>query len=113
MNIFLAALFHGKLISEKSLEQMLPQNNGEYGLGIEKLYFKNPEGYTHGGRIENYFSEYWYFPKEKLGIVTLSNAINIYTEDIQTTLLQFAYGKAPELPDFKRKEINFTEDKKL
>jgi D-alanyl-D-alanine carboxypeptidase len=102
LNVFLSALFNGKLISEKSLEQMLPQNGGEYGLGIEKLYFKNPEGYTHGGRIENYFSEYWYFPKEKLGIVTLSNAINIYTEDIQTTLLQFAYGKTPEVPNFKR-----------
>lgn len=102
LNVFLSALFSEKLISKKSLEQMLPPNNGEYGLGIEKLYFKSPEGYTHGGRIENYFSEYWYFPKEKLGIVTLSNAINIYTEDIQTTLLQFAYGNAPELPNFKK-----------
>lgn len=102
LNVFLSALFNGKLISEKSLEQMLPKNKNEYGLGIEKLPFSNPEGYTHGGRIENYFSEYWYFPKEKLGIVTLSNAINIYTEDIQTTLLQFAYGNAPKLPNFKR-----------
>ena len=102
LNIFLSALFNGKLISEKSLELMLPKNKGEYGLGIEKLPFSNPEGYTHGGRIENYFSEYWYFPKEKLGIVTLSNAINIYSEDIQTTMLQFAYGNAPELPNFKR-----------
>lgn len=102
LNIFISALFNGKLISEKSLEQMLPKNKGEYGLGIEKLPFSNPEGYTHGGRIENYFSEYWYFPKEKLGIVTLSNAINIYTEDIQTTMLKFAYGNTPELPNFKR-----------
>jgi len=102
LNVFLSALFNGKLISEKSLELMLPTNKGEYGMGIEKLPFSSPEGFAHSGRIENYFSEYWYFPKEKLGIVTLSNAINIYTEDIQTTMLQFAYGNAPELPDFKR-----------
>lgn len=102
LNIFLSALFDGKLISEKSLELMLPKNKGEYGLGIEKLPFSSPEGYTHGGRIENYFSDYWYFPKEKLGIVTLSNAINIYSEYIQTTMVQFVYGNAPELPDFNK-----------
>ncbi len=102
LNIFLSALFNGKLISENSLELMLPKNKGEYGLGIEKLPFSSPEGYTHGGRIENYFSDYWYFPKEKLGIVTLSNAINIYSEYIQTTMVEFVYGKAPELPNFKQ-----------
>lgn len=102
LNKFLSGLFNGKLISEKSLGLMLPKNKGEYGMGIEKLPFNSPEGFTHGGRIENYFSEYWYFPKEKLGIVTLSNAINIYTEDIQNTMLQFAYGKAPVLPNFKQ-----------
>ncbi len=102
LNTFLSALFNGKLISAKSLEIMLPKNKGEYGMGIEKLPFGSPEGYTHGGRIENYFSEYWYFPKEKLGIVTLSNSINIELGNIQTALVQYAYGTNPELPNFRR-----------
>lgn len=102
LNIFLSALFNGKLISEKSLELMLPKNKGEYRMGIEKLPFSNPEGYTHGGRIENYFSEYWYFPKEKLGIVILANAVNINTENIQMAMLQYAYGTSPELPNFNK-----------
>lgn len=102
LNLFLSALFNKKLISEESLEIMLPKNGGEYGMGIEKLPFSSPEGYTHGGRIENYFSEYWYFPKEKLGIVTLANAINIYSEDIQMAMLQYAYGTSPELPNFNK-----------
>ena len=102
LNLFLSALFNKKLISEESLEIMLPKNRGEYGMGIEKLSFSNPEGYTHGGRIENYFSEYWYFPKEKLGIVTLANAINIYSEDIQMAMLQYAYNTKPELPNFNK-----------
>lgn len=102
LNIFLSGLFNGKLISEQSLKLMLPKNKGEYGMGIEKLPFNNPEGYTHGGRIENYFSEYWYFPKEKLGIVTLANAVNINTEYIQMAMLQYAYGTSPELPKFNK-----------
>jgi len=102
LNTFLSGLFNGKLISEKSLELMLPKNKGEYGMGIEKLPFNNPEGYTHGGRIENYFSEYWYFPKEKIGIVTLANAVNINTEYIQMVMLQYSYGTSSELPSFNK-----------
>jgi len=102
LNIFLTALFNEKVISAESLGVMLPKYSGEYGMGIEKLTFGNPQGYTHGGRIENYFSEYWYFPKEKLGIVTLANAINIYSEDIQMAMLQYVYGTGPEIPNFNK-----------
>ncbi|WP_293889553.1 MULTISPECIES: serine hydrolase domain-containing protein [unclassified Sphingobacterium] len=70
LNIFLSGLCEGRLISKQNLELMLPENKGEYGMGIEQANFKNPIGYIHGGRIENYFSDYWYFPAEKLGIVT-------------------------------------------
>lgn len=73
---------------------------GEYGLGIEKLPFNNPKGYFHSGRIENFIADYWYFPDEQLGLVTLSIATNINTDDIQMVLLQAAYRNPPELPDF-------------
>lgn len=102
LNKFLSALFDGKIISPESLKMMLPEKNGEYGLGIERLWFKNPQGYVHTGRLENYISEYWYFPKERLGIVMLSNAVNIGTDSIMTNLLQYVFGKAPELTDFNK-----------
>lgn len=102
VNIFLSALFNGKLISPQSLETMLPVTKGAYGMGIQKLDFSSPNGYEHSGRIENYISEYWYFPKEKLGIVTLANAININISEINLVLLQYAYGTKPALPDFNR-----------
>jgi len=104
LNTFLSALFNGKLISEKNLEIMLPKDKGEYGMGIEKLPFDNPIGYTHTGRIENYISAYWYFPREKLGIVTLANAINIYSDYIQMAMLRYAYNMSVELPNFKEIE---------
>lgn len=102
LNRFLSGLFEGKLISKESLVLMLPENKGEYGMGIEKARFKNPTGYIHGGRIENYFSDYWYFPAEKLGIVTLCNAVNIDLSQVQNTLIQYVYGRDPILPDFNK-----------
>ena len=102
INKFIFALFNEKLISKQNLEKMLPIEKGAYGMGIEKLTFDNPVGYTHNGRIENYFSEYLYFPEENLGIVTLSNAININIGMIDITLLKYAYGQQPELSNFNR-----------
>jgi len=79
---------------------MLPVDKGAYGFGIEKLKFDNPMGYAHGGRVENYFSNYWYFPKENVGVVVLANAVNIDVDVISTALLKSAYGTMPELPNF-------------
>ncbi len=104
VNRFLSALFSGRIISRESLVQMLPETPGEYGMGIEKLPFNNPKGYFHSGRIENFIADYWYFPDEQLGLVTLSNATNINTDDIQMVLLQSAYRNQPELPDFDQVE---------
>lgn len=99
LNRFLYSLFHGKIISKQSLETMLPVNKGEYGMGIEKLDL-NPIGFTHGGRVENYISVYWYFPEENLGIVTLANAVNINVSSINNVLTRYAFGIKPEVPDF-------------
>jgi len=115
VNKFLFALFNGKLIQPKTLKTMLPVEKGAYGMGIQKLTFDQPSGYEHGGRVENYFSDYWYFPKENLGIVILSNAININMDAINLVLLKYAYGGMPELPNFNQikdlSEVEFTKIK--
>ncbi|ALL05727.1 hypothetical protein AQ505_09620 [Pedobacter sp. PACM 27299] len=100
LNRFLYSLFHGKIISKQSLDRMLPANQGEYGMGIEKLSVDNPVGFTHTGRVENYISDYWYFPKEDLGVVTLTNAVNISIFNINNILTRYAFGIKPEIPDF-------------
>lgn len=102
VNKFLSALFGGRLISKESLQLMLTAEKGNYGMGIFKLTFDQPEGFEHSGRIENYISDYWYFPGEQLGIVSLANAINIDIETVNMALLQYAYGKTPELTDFNK-----------
>lgn len=100
LNKFLFALFNGKLITPESLKIMLPDEKGTYGMGIIKLSFKNPEGYTHSGRIENYISDYYYFPEENIGIVSLTNAVNINTDEVMNSMLLFLYKQAPELANF-------------
>lgn len=98
---FLYALFNGKIINKENLAVMLPANKGEYGMGIEKLSINNPVGFTHGGRVENYISSYWYFPKENLSVVTLANATNLNVEEINNTLTRYAFGIKPEMMDYE------------
>lgn len=101
LNKFLFALFNGKLITKESLQLMLPEEKGAYGLGIIKLTFKNPEGYHHSGRIENYISDYYYFTAENIGIVSLTNATNINTDEVMSTMLLYLYKQAPELRNYQ------------
>lgn len=95
VNRFISALFMGKIISPESLELMLNIENDEYGLGIETFMLGSLKAFRHTGRIDNYISDYWYFPNEQLGLVTLANATNINTDMVQVAMLQFAFGNAP------------------
>lgn len=101
LNRFLIALFDGKIINKESLKIMLPLNHGEYGMGIIKLQSTKQDIFEHGGRVENYFSDYWYFPNEKLGLVILSNSTNINLDDPLLKMTQYAYGNTVETPDFE------------
>ena len=99
VNKFLTALFNGQIISNESLKLMLPQERGAYGMGILMLNSAT-DIYEHSGRVENYISDYWYFPNEKLGVVVLTNAINIEIGKVVMEMVGFAYGNKPVIPDF-------------
>jgi len=110
VNKFVSALFMGKIISPESLKLMLHIENDEYGLGIEKFMLGDLEVFKHTGRVDNYISDYWYFPKEQLGLVTLANATNINTDLVQLALLKYAYGNKPQLTDYDQIENIDKED---
>lgn len=110
VNKFVSALFMGKIISPESLKLMLHIENDEYGLGIEKFMLGDLEVFKHTGRVDNYISDYWYFPKEQLGLVTLANATNINTDAVQLALLKYAYGNKPQLTDYDQIENMDKED---
>lgn len=100
INKFLTALFNGQLISKESLELMLPKERGAYGMGIKMLDTTSTDIYEHSGRVENFISYYWYFPIEKLGVVVLTNAINVEIGKVISEMVAFAYGNKPVIPDF-------------
>ncbi len=111
---FLNALFSKKIINAESLQTMLPEEKGTYGMGIIKLSFKNPEGYTHSGRVENYISEYYYFTEENIGIAAFSNAININIDEVLSTMLLYLYKQNPELANYNAtKELSASEFEKI
>jgi len=99
VNKFISALFNGKIISKESLELMLPKERGAYGMGIQMLGGKT-DIYEHNGRVENFISDYWYLPNEKLGVVVLANAVNIEIGKVVLEMIGFAYGNKPVIPDF-------------
>ena len=110
VNRFISALFMGKIISPESLGLMLNIENDEYGLGIETFMLGSLKAFRHTGRIDNYISDYWYFPNEQLGLVTLANATNINTDMVQVAMLQFAYGNAPISKKYDSIDEMSTED---
>lgn len=62
-----------------------------YGLGIKML--ENIDlgiGYGHGGAIEGYFNDNWYFPEHDLAI---AGSINAFNKDKITILLDECLGK--------------------
>jgi D-alanyl-D-alanine carboxypeptidase len=94
LNIFLSALFAGKLISEASLNEMmdwrLPDNTDSefypvyYGLGIFMMETPWGQGYFHSGDAIGYYASMVYFPKEETTITWAVNgnygAIDEYTQ---------------------------------
>ena len=64
---FYTSLFTGKLISEKSLKEMMIIKKG-FGLGITKFKFKGLDIYGHDGGIDGFQSFALYIPKKKTAI---------------------------------------------
>lgn len=70
--MFMGALFEGKLISKKSLKQMLKVKDG-VGSGIFEMAIGNHTYYAHTGSIDSFRSMLLYSRKDKHAIAYLSN----------------------------------------
>ena len=83
LNIFMQAVFSGKVISAASLQEMLkwqqPKNQDsegfstEYGLGIFKIHTSFGEAYIHSGDAIGYFASIVYFPEQEVAITWTVN----------------------------------------
>ncbi len=75
------ALYGGDVLTRESLREMttfLPQ--GTYGLGTDVASFGGKRAVGHRGGLRGYESSMWYFPREDVSIVLLSNQGNWFTD---------------------------------
>ncbi len=100
LNIFINALFSGKLISEESLEKMMEIKEG-YGRGMFTFPYYEQKSYGHTGGIDGFRSFLAFFPEEKATITVLSNGLNYNNNDILLAMLNSYFGKDFEVPSFQ------------
>jgi D-alanyl-D-alanine carboxypeptidase len=101
MNTFLSNLFTNKIIKEKTLQAMLPNDDDRFGLGMIKFPFFEHIGYGHGGDTYGTHSVAVYNRENKLAVTYIINGENYPTNDFAIGLLSIIFDKEYTLPEFK------------
>lgn len=101
---FSNALFGGKLVSKKSLEQMKTWKD-KFGIGMFPIPFYEHTGYGHTGGIDGFSSVFCYFDDRNLSYALTSNGTNYNNNNISIAILSAVYGKSFDIPDFKTFEV--------
>lgn len=100
LNLFVEALFAGKIISLKNVEQMKPKE-GNIGMGLLLPPYKNKSGFGHNGSIDAFVSSFVHFPKDKITFSFTSNGININSNSVNETIIKAIYNEPFDIPEFK------------
>lgn len=104
LNIFVDALFNGKLISDKSLLDMLTIRDGA-GLGIYPASYFSKESYGHRGGIDGFNSMYIYLPEDNISYAITSNGLNYNFVEMHAVILNCIYGQEFDIPNFKKVKL--------
>ncbi len=99
LNVFVSALFDGKLVSKESLGSMMDIRDG-YGRGLFSFPYYDRKSFGHTGGIDGFRAFLGYFPEEKITLAVLSNGMNYNNNDILLAALNTQFGKEWKLPDF-------------
>lgn len=102
---FITALFDGKLVSHRSLDQMKTIKDG-MGMGIQQFPYEDKTVLGHGGGIDGFGSMLCYFPDEKFAISYISNGTVYSPNDILLRMLNNYFGKYEKLPEFTVIEVS-------
>lgn len=111
LNIFLNALFGGKLISPGSLGKMTAMTEG-YGLGLIQFPFYEKNAYGHTGGIDGFSSITAWLPDDKVAISVTVNGAAMPTNDITLDVLSILFNKEYQLPNFV-KAVQLSEEELL
>jgi hypothetical protein len=94
---FIDALFSNKLISKSSLSKMATMID-DYGMGMFPNKYGSKKSFGHNGRIEEFYSALWHFPKEKLSFAYCTNGIDYPRTDIIEGVLKICFNENFTLP---------------
>jgi CubicO group peptidase (beta-lactamase class C family) len=107
LNIFINALFDGKLVSEKSLNEM-KELRDRYGLGLHKAPYYKINGYGHTGRIDGFVSSLGYLPSEKLSVCLIINGQIWPMNDILLIAMDILHNNPYQIPSMQ--EVNIGDE---
>jgi len=110
LNKLFEHLFHGNLLSAKSLSTMQTLKNQSIGHGLFKAPFYEKTGWGHTGRIDEFKSAVFYFPAEDLYLSILTNGSRGNLNDVVVGILSKYYDKKYTYPVFYHSE---TEEPKV
>jgi CubicO group peptidase (beta-lactamase class C family) len=100
-------LFGGKLLSAKSLQEMMTAGLGGSGLGVSVSNDGDQTVIWDNGAIEGFNSYMAYAPKEHLSVIVLGNVFRIPTTDrLAASLLDVALRRIASLPHLNRRELD-------
>jgi D-alanyl-D-alanine carboxypeptidase len=97
---FIGALFDGKIVSKKSLDQMKTIRDGE-GSGMEAMMFAGKTFYGHTGGADNHGAVLAYLPEEKLAVAYTTNAKVYPVADIIKGIFDIYYNNPFQIPAFE------------
>ncbi|MEO6589802.1 MAG: serine hydrolase domain-containing protein, partial [Pyrinomonadaceae bacterium] len=109
---FITALFDGKLVSQKSLEQMKTMTDN-YGSGLLQFPLDNKKLFGHTGGIDGFNSMLVYQPEEKLSVAYISNGTVYPVNDILLAAFAVYNNKEFTVPSFKPLEYSAEELEKF
>jgi len=100
LNIFIEALFSGKLVSMNSLKQMETIKDHFGGMGLFQIPFYDMTGFGHSGAIDGFGSLFVYFPDSNISFAYTANGINFTANDVVLAVLSAVYDKPFDIPEF-------------
>ncbi len=105
---FSDALFSGRLVNSKSLEQMKTIKDN-CGAGLFPIPFYDLMGFGHTGGIDGFSSVLFHFSENNVSYALTSNGSNFNNNDISIAVLSSVYDKPFAIPEFKTFEVNITD----
>ena len=99
LNLFMNALFSGKILNKKTLNSMLPADGKDFGLGIMRIPFYQHISFGHGGNTETH-SLVGFNPKSNISISYTVNGQRYLMNEVYAVMVSTLYDIDFDYPIF-------------